>query len=728
MDTIGRYQLAERLGQGGMGVVYRAYDPILERVVAVKLIGAIDSRADLRERFFREARAAGQLSHKNIITIHDLGEHEGQPFLAMEFLEGQDLQQRMAGQTPMTLARKLELAIDVCEAIEYAHLHGVIHRDIKPANIFITSSGTTKILDFGLARLITSELTNSNMMMGTLNYMAPEQVRGERADHRSDVFSTGVVLYELLGGRKAFVGDSFAATLYKILQEVPEPLRNIDPDLPPEIVAIVERALEKTRETRYQHMSEMLHDLTAYRQQLMLLNSPAFGHPRADGSRAPSDAPRQSAIGLSPAEPPAIGNDAPNVPHDAPTLLARPATPLPAAASGSGSSPASLASGPPTVRQPFLRRAVIASGFVAVVLLGAFVMWKFTRDSPPPSQTAAAQPISASVAETSDSAARQAAETITRSLSNARELFESGRFDEASRAAGEVLAVDPENTEAKRLMDESAGRSQGKGADEARERAARARNAAIAAAAPTLAASAYSAAVSAERDASRLLQRGRPAEAMARFWEASGLFRSAEIAAQTEAAGRIERARVAQAGLKATDQAPRDAAAAPASAKPAPPEPPPPPITPAPATGPPLSSVGPPVLTPAVPPPAAAREAPAAEAAVPPTSGITEVLDRYRAALEGRSLPSLKRLWPSLGGPQEAAILHEFENATRIDVEILNPQITVEGTSATVRFIRRYQLHTVDRQRLQTETRTTMNLQRIGATWTINQIRFEPVR
>src|SRR5688500_15413852 len=269
--NIGRYQLVEKLGQGGMGVVYRAFDTLLQRVVAVKLIsGSIEAGSEQRERFFREARAAGQLSHKNIITIHDLGEHEGQPYLAMEFLQGEDLQQRMTSQVPMTLARKLELAIEICEGIEYAHDHGVIHRDIKPANIFLTTSGTAKILDFGLARLITSELTDSNMMMGTLNYMAPEQVRGERADHRSDIFSTGVVLYELFGGRKAFEGDSFGATLYKILEEVPEPLRNLDDSLPAAIIAVVERALEKPRERRYPHMSEMVAELVAYRQQLML--------------------------------------------------------------------------------------------------------------------------------------------------------------------------------------------------------------------------------------------------------------------------------------------------------------------------------------------------------------------------------------------------------------------------------------------------------------------------
>ena len=207
MERIGRYELRDKLGQGGMGVVYRAYDTLLERVVAVKLIsGTIEENPDLRERFFREARAAGQLSHRNIITIHDLGEHEGLPYLAMEYLDGEDLQRRMAGHDRLSLAHKLDLAIEICEGLEFAHSHNVIHRDIKPANIFITDHGRVKLLDFGLARLVTSELTHSNMMMGTLNYMAPEQVRGERADHRSDIFATGVVIYEMLSGPEGLPG------------------------------------------------------------------------------------------------------------------------------------------------------------------------------------------------------------------------------------------------------------------------------------------------------------------------------------------------------------------------------------------------------------------------------------------------------------------------------------------------------------------------------------------
>ena len=165
----------------------------------------------------------------------------------------------------MSLARKLEIAADICDGLSYAHRRGLIHRDIKPANIFITDEGVVKLLDFGLARMVTSELTASNMMLGTLNYMAPEQVRGERTDHRADIFSFGVVLYEILSGRKAFQGDSFATTLYKILQDVPEPLQNIDASLPYEVVRLVEKSIAKMKEERYQDLSDLGRDLALHR-------------------------------------------------------------------------------------------------------------------------------------------------------------------------------------------------------------------------------------------------------------------------------------------------------------------------------------------------------------------------------------------------------------------------------------------------------------------------------
>ena len=280
-----------------MGVVYKAYDTLLERDVALKVIGtSLEDNPEQRERFFREARAAGQLSHRNIITIHDLGEHEGQPYLAMEFLSGEDLQHRLTRGEPMTLARKLEVAAEAAEGLGYAHRRGVIHRDVKPANIFITDDGVVKVLDFGLARMMSSEMTRSNMMLGTVNYMAPEQVRGERADHRADIFSFGVVLYEMLTRRKAFEGDSFATTMYKILQEAPETLHSVDPTLPAEIGLLVDKALAKARDERYQDLSDLSRDLAIVRQHLSGGEAITMPGSALTGHRIPSDPPRQSSI------------------------------------------------------------------------------------------------------------------------------------------------------------------------------------------------------------------------------------------------------------------------------------------------------------------------------------------------------------------------------------------------------------------------------------------------
>jgi len=477
MQTIGRYELIEKLGQGGMGAVYRARDTLLQRIVAVKVIAtSIDQNEELRERFFREARAAGQLSHKNIITIHDLGEHEGQPYLAMEYLQGQDLLARMQSPQRMSLRRRIDVAIEICEGLDFAHVHGVVHRDIKPANIFITDSGMVKILDFGLARLVTSELTRSNMMMGTINYMAPEQIRGEKIDHRADIFSSAVVLYELLSGRRAFDADSFAATLYKILQEFPEPLQHIDPTIPSEIVRIVERALSKPRDERYQHMSEMLLDLSVFRQQLAGLDSPAGGRLAPTELRTPSDKPFEVT---------------PPIPLP-PVATPLPVTGAPLPVSGP---PATSPPAPAGVRSYFLPAIAVLA-----LAIAAIAMWNSSRSqsSPPVSSVATPVPPATPITELTKSAitafeaedfatavricdavllrdpgndaarqlrdrARAAATAVEEGLRKARTLFAGGQFEDASRAAGEVLGVAPGNKEARQIMEDGATRSHGRG-------------------------------------------------------------------------------------------------------------------------------------------------------------------------------------------------------------------------------------------------------------------------
>ena len=808
MERIGRYELRDKLGQGGMGVVYRAFDTLLQRVVAVKVISAtIDGNPELRERFFREARAAGQLSHRNIITIHDLGEDEGVPYLAMEYLEGEDLQRRMAGHDRMSLSHKLDLSIEVCQGLEFAHNHNVVHRDIKPANIFITDNGTVKLLDFGLARLVTSELTHSNMMMGTLNYMAPEQVRGERADHRSDIFATGVVLYELLSGRKAFQGDSFAATLYKILQEVPEPLDRIDSTLPWQMVAIVERSLAKPRDERYQQMSEMLRDLLTVRQQQVFSDSPTgyrtvtgdfpsplpqpapgagAQRPGSGGQRPPSGGQRPPSGGQRPpsgGQRPPSGGQRPLSGGQRPLSGGtRPATDYDA--TGQYNPPPTMVTPVPTPAAPPVAsrspRAIVVVVILATLALAVggpitySMLWRQTPTSPaqapavavvtsddPAIQAAVKQSLNAfqsgdyaGAARYADSVlvqipnhpearriaerAREAADTIDRGLRDARSLFDAGRYDDAAEAAGSVLSVSPSNADAKRIMAESSAKSRGRTVDDAHARMAQAKSAAVAAAAPRLAAGSYGVAIAAEREAARLQKAGRVPDATAKLYEAAGLFRSAEVAAQTAAA---------TVGQRAAAQTERPATATPAPAQTAPPatEPvasptlpsipvtplekapvPPPSPLPAPPTPPTAAPAAPAPTTPSQPAPDPAVAVAAANAAAEPA--IRDVLSRYELALESRSMEALKRVWPTLGGTQQALIRAEFEHARRIDVELVDPHISVSGASATVTLTRHYELLPAGGPLQRADTPTTMTLRRTNAGWVIDDVRFGPPR
>ena len=248
-----------------MGVLYLARDPAIDRLVAIKVLReGLDSR-EVRERFSREARSAGRLHHPNIVTIFDVGEHQGQPFIAMEYVEGETLADLIQHQKTVSLIQKLQWMEDLCAGLQYAHRSGIVHRDIKPANVMISGDGALKLLDFGIARLDASAMTQG--VVGTPNYMAPEQIEGQTADPRVDIFSLGALFYELLSYQRAFPGE-LAVVLTQILFKAPQPLDGIVAGLDAQLVSIVQRCLEKQPDVRYPDCAALSRDIATVRLRL----------------------------------------------------------------------------------------------------------------------------------------------------------------------------------------------------------------------------------------------------------------------------------------------------------------------------------------------------------------------------------------------------------------------------------------------------------------------------
>ena len=261
LKKLGKYELVEEVGRGSMGEVYKANDPLIGRAVALKTItSTMVGDHELLDRFYREARSAGTLEHPNIVTIYELGEDRGTPFIAMEYLEGETLEKLIHGRSRLTVAEKVGFIVPVCRALDYAHKRGVVHRDIKPGNVMLTKDGKIKVVDFGIARQMNASMTQTNMFMGTLSYMSPQQIYGERADERSDIWALGVTFYELLCYRRPFEGDNHAAVMLSIAEEKnkPEPLSKIVPECPPALQRLLDRMLEKDIRARYQSMEEVL--------------------------------------------------------------------------------------------------------------------------------------------------------------------------------------------------------------------------------------------------------------------------------------------------------------------------------------------------------------------------------------------------------------------------------------------------------------------------------------
>jgi serine/threonine protein kinase len=361
-DKIGRYQILERVGRGGMGVLYRGHDPVLDREVAVKVMLAdfSEDTEQMRPRFYREAKAAAKLQHRNIVTVFEFAEENNQPHIVMEFLRGVPLSARMEQSPPLTLDDKLDIVAQLCSGLGYAHAQGVVHRDVKPANVFLLEDGSVKLLDFGIAKLTASTLTRQGDVIGSAPYMSPEQVAGTQdVDGRSDVWSTGVLLYELLTNRKPFQGDGLTTVIVGILKETPPPIENYVPGLPKHLLDVVARALEKDRDKRFQTAEELGRELQLIRKTHQLSNLP------------PMDATRFASTNVLKA----LHDDRQKEDKG----LARDKTLQPAPSSAAAD--ASKGS-----------KAVIIGAVAAVVLVAAIAGWVLTRPDATPQNTQAAAP------------------------------------------------------------------------------------------------------------------------------------------------------------------------------------------------------------------------------------------------------------------------------------------------------------------------------------------------
>src|ERR1041385_3234835 len=273
---LGRYEIRSKLGEGGMGEVYRAYDEAMHRDVAIKILtAALSADKDRLARFEQEAQTAGSLNHPNILVIHHIETHEGAPYIVSELLEGETLRERMAG-VALPQRKAIDYALQTAQGLAAAHEKGIVHRDLKPENIFITKDGRVKILDFGLAKLAGPDgshtqtevptrrvNTDPGMVMGTIGYMSPEQLRGQLADHRSDIFSFGAILYEMLSGRRAFRGESTADTISAILREEPPDLSSTNRNINPALERVVNHCLEKNPEERFNSARDLAFALEA---------------------------------------------------------------------------------------------------------------------------------------------------------------------------------------------------------------------------------------------------------------------------------------------------------------------------------------------------------------------------------------------------------------------------------------------------------------------------------
>jgi serine/threonine protein kinase len=478
---LGRYEVVSELGKGAMGIVYLAKDPAIGRLVAIKTIrvtgGDEEDTQEFRERFAREAQTAGILSHPNIVTIHDIGEDPDTQtsYIAMEYIEGKNIKSLLVEKTRFAFEQVSEIVAEVADALDYAHRKGIIHRDVKPANIIITTDGKVKITDFGIAKIASSNLTTTGQFLGTPNYMSPEQVSGSPVDGRSDLFSLGVVLYELLTNRKPFQGDNLTAISYKIVHEDFTPPAVLSPEVPVQFNDIVARAMAKDPWNRYQRGKDMALALYQLKAQLeerksqddlgTMISAAAESVPTlkianlkaiAESGGPPRETPDVGAASAVAARGEGSGSfsqsgsrrttepvpEAPALPNEVEPAVATSTTP--------GRAAPTMPVPPIPAKTPGKKRGAfgLVAGVAIVAALaiaGYFALRGKPAAAPPPAAAASVDtaPVNA------DAVATQ------KSVEEGKRLYDEGKYAESLVVLRDVLGRDPTNGEARQLADQA---------------------------------------------------------------------------------------------------------------------------------------------------------------------------------------------------------------------------------------------------------------------------------
>jgi tRNA A-37 threonylcarbamoyl transferase component Bud32/tetratricopeptide (TPR) repeat protein len=488
---IGKYDIVRPLGKGAMGIVYLAQDTILERDVALKvMVGQIADDPELKQRFEREAKAVAKMTHPNVVNVYDLGWHtDGSPYIAMELLKGQDLQKAMRTPPPMALDKKLNTILQTLAGLAHAHHAGIVHRDIKPANIFLNVDGTVKIMDFGVARLTTASMTGTGNIVGTADYMSPEQVKGAKVDGRSDIFSVGCMLYELLAGRRPFHSDNLMAIFYKITHEEP------NFDLIPEgadydaIMPVLKKALAKNLEDRYQSAFDFANDIKEYLrvnagaataahalENLVDIEAPKTGpgsgvHTAAEGATIVTG-DEGSGVRTGRTQPPTqrpgtARGRATTLHGEAATVMQPGAAPARGATVVRPSAPSPRPATLPREAPEPSRAPLIAGGAVVLLLVAGGVAYFVLQNKPPlPPPTTLAQTVTTTLpappptlaATPPPSAAPPPTFVIQEgkgaaALRAAQTAFRQGDYDRAVAQAQSALREEPDNVNAKRLAE-----------------------------------------------------------------------------------------------------------------------------------------------------------------------------------------------------------------------------------------------------------------------------------